>query len=171
MTERDFVEKIQTAIKAEPALRGAVTFKLAETLTSGIPDLSITVLGRTIWLEVKYLRRGKKLKDIVNQLQLVTCHQLTVAGASCWVVVYEAAPKRLVIWQPRALYAHLWPRPDMTNGNPIRTPGVTQWGDPMLYNGDKPPCKMREAIGYYGSLYANDHPHELVARLVREATI
>lgn len=175
LTERSFVEKIQTAIKADPALRGAVVFKHAETLTSGIPDMSISILGGTSWVEVKYLRRRKRLKDIVKELQVITCHQLaTTCNGRCWIVVFEDAAfnsgdKRTVIWQPRVLAGHLWPK-IMPCEVPVRTPGVVEWGAPV-YVGNESDLSIIQAVNGYGAIYVTGHLPALVARLVREAAI
>lgn len=166
MKERDFVEKIQQAIKAEPELAGAVVFKHAETLTSGIPDLSVTT-SRTAWVEVKYLRKGKRLKDIVPQLQVITGNSLArVNGGRAWIVVYEDDPKRLVIWQPKALFKYLWPT--FGKETVVSTPGVHVWDEPVYW--DLESFSVREAVNLYGAIYNLGHPHELVARLIAEAS-
>lgn len=168
MKERDFLEKIQQAIKADPLLQSACIFKHAETLTSGIPDLSITY-GRTMWIEVKYLRKRKKLKDIVMQLQVITCNNLAqLNGGRAWVVVYEDDPKRLVIWQPRVLFKYLWPK-FFNSGAVVSTPGVHVKDEPVLYSFNDYEYTPWQALSFYGAIYVHGHPHELVVSLIREA--
>ena len=72
------------------ALRGAVVIKHADKTTASIPDVSVTALCTTWWLELKFT--DKPLHDWLAQLtdrQRVTCRQLYAAsGRRCWVVVY-----------------------------------------------------------------------------------
>lgn len=159
MNERYFVEKIQAAIKASPALRGAVIFKHAETLTSGIPDLSVSIRG-TSWIEVKYLRRGKRLKDIVKSpLQVITAGKLAFACyGKCWFVVYEDSPKRTVIWRPEALFRHLWPK---LGG---------AYASPSLFFNDSS-MTVSEALAFYGVIHVPGHQHNLIAQLIQETSV
>jgi hypothetical protein len=166
VTERDLVEGIQTAIKIEPVLRGAVAFKHAEVLTAGIPDLSVTAHGVTAWLEVKYLRRSKQLKDIIKELQIITCFQLAQhSGGRCWIAVYEERqPRWLTIWQPRCLAATLWPKMSI---EPISTPGVHVWDGPKTFFGMEP----WDAIRFYGAIRVEGHDHAMVAKLIRGSLV
>ena len=163
MNERHFVEKIQEAVRAEPSMKGAVIFKHAETLTAGIPDISVT-LGGTSWLEVKYQRAGEKLIDICRELQIVTCHQLAqVNGGRAWVAVYEdlpraisRGPKRglLTIWKPSFLHAWLY-RPNQKLEAPVLMPSAI--ASPLQW------------VAARGAVYVEGHQHQLIARLLREA--
>lgn len=166
--ERDFVEKIQGCIKADPALRGSVVFKHAETLTSGIPDISITALGHICWIEVKYLRKNKRLKDIVGQLQVVTCFQLAQhCGGRAWIVVYEERPKQLTIWTPRALANHLWPKLVPLDDPKYHQPYVAPGADPE--STPRGLLSMAESLRYFGAVRFDGHPHEKIAQLVKES--
>lgn len=92
-------------------LHGSEVLKHMDTGTRGIPDISVGLLDRTSWIELKYQRRGRSLKEINDAGQLSMCHRLAIVhrGRS-WVVVYEEDPYQVTVWQPRALFAHLWPR-------------------------------------------------------------
>lgn len=91
-------------------LRGSMVIKHADRSTKGIPDVSWSALGRTCWIENKYLRKGEYLKDILDQQQLVICHQLMTTTNRCWVLIYGVDPARIEIWEPRALAHVAWPR-------------------------------------------------------------
>lgn len=170
--ERSFVTGIQEAIKLSPKLRGAVVFKHAETLTSGIPDISVSILGGTSWVEVKYLRKGQKLKDIVKTLQVITCNSLaTVCDGRCWIVVYEEQPEQLTIWTPRALASTLWPK--MTGDRPTTPVAFPPEGsepedpiptDPWHWRAD--PFQW---VASRGAIRVQGHKHGLISRLVFEA--
>ena len=82
MTEKElkdgFVRVFRTLVPA------AVVLRHEDKNTAGIPDISITYRGRTVWIEVKYADpffdgRG---------LQKLTCLRLAVQGI-CWYLVYE----------------------------------------------------------------------------------
>lgn len=75
----------------------AVIIKHADSVTSGVPDLSCTYNGMTSWWEFK---QGPKIKW-KNALQELTCRRLAHHG-TCYVVLYEIINdvKRTVILRP-----------------------------------------------------------------------
>lgn len=82
MTESRLMAACLKMLRAE--LPGAVIFKHADARSSGVPDVSITWRGKTIWIEFKF---GSTIKW-ANGLQQLTCRRLAHAGA-CWVVLYK----------------------------------------------------------------------------------
>jgi hypothetical protein len=76
---RQFVKELRTI------LPGSVVFKHADTLTGGIPDLSITWQGHTTWVEVKIVRGGRTW---FTALQSQNCFRLAREGR-CLVVQYD----------------------------------------------------------------------------------
>jgi hypothetical protein len=92
-------------------LTGSEVLKHMDTGTRGIPDISVHFLDRWSGVELKHQKRGKSLKEICDGAQLSLCHRLGVVhGGRSWVVVYEDEPHQVTVWQPRALFARLWPR-------------------------------------------------------------
>lgn len=92
-------------------LPGAVVVKHNDVGTKGVPDIQVARLDRTSWIELKHLRQQDTLKSINKAEQLIFCHQLaTVNNGRCWVIIFEEIPHRMTIWQPRVLFAKLWPR-------------------------------------------------------------
>lgn len=53
MTESAFTSKLLKALRAHPALRDAVIWKLNDRTTKGIPDVCIVLRGVTTWFELK----------------------------------------------------------------------------------------------------------------------
>lgn len=84
MTERELKAKLVRKIRQQ--LRGAVVFRHEDLWTAGIPDISITWRGKTIWLEVKVVRKDGKLK--MRAVQKLTCQNLADNG-NCAIVIYE----------------------------------------------------------------------------------
>jgi len=60
VNEAALKRKLVDAIKVE--MPGAVIFRHEDRFTAGIPDLSVTYSDRTVWIEVKYSRPGKRAK-------------------------------------------------------------------------------------------------------------
>ena len=85
MTENQLLSSCLKLLRSQ--LPGAVIIKHADPMTSGVPDVSITWLGKTSWWEFK---AGAKIKW-ANELQQLTCRRLAAAG-SCRVVFYEESP-------------------------------------------------------------------------------
>lgn len=63
---------------------GAVVIRHEDHFTGGIPDISMTWRGRTVWLEVKHLNPRMKTKG----LQTDTAIRLSEEGY-CWFIVYS----------------------------------------------------------------------------------
>jgi hypothetical protein len=68
MKESDFVDKLLKACAM--LMPGGVGFKHADSVTSGIPDVTWTWAGRTLWLECKY-EDGE-----VSSIQQITLRRL-----------------------------------------------------------------------------------------------
>lgn len=71
----------------------AVVFKHTEQVTSGVPDISVTYRGRTMWVEVKRVLRG--FRD--TGLQALTMKQLAAVGLAYYVVYDLERDKTFVI--------------------------------------------------------------------------
>jgi hypothetical protein len=78
---RDLVKHLR---KSMP---GSVIFKHADMITAGIPDISVTGYGRTIWLEIKISKNGK-FKS--TNLQDESMRKLAMAGRAFYVL-YDSA--------------------------------------------------------------------------------
>jgi hypothetical protein len=65
-------------------LHGAVLFRHEDQYTSGIPDISTTFNGRTVWWEVKYAKPSIRGRCI----QHFTCNELARNGM-CFYIVYR----------------------------------------------------------------------------------
>jgi len=66
-------------------LPGALVFRHEDQFTAGIPDTSVTWLGRTTWLETKFLNP----RLISKEIQKITAAQLAQQG-KCFFVLYDA---------------------------------------------------------------------------------
>jgi hypothetical protein len=86
MNERTLVTQLKRALCA--GLPGAVVFKHHDTITAGIPDLSVTWRGTTTWIEVKYNTTR------IRPLQHNTLIRLRGHG-SAFYVVYRIPHTRL----------------------------------------------------------------------------
>jgi hypothetical protein len=80
MTESQFQSKLLKALRSHTALRDAVIFKHSDRINGGVPDFSITIEKRTLWVELKrYPNKCTKLQSYyIDKLQrgalLVTDH-------------------------------------------------------------------------------------------------
>jgi len=83
VNEKELKSKLVKKIRT--GLRGVVVFRHEDQWTAGIPDISVTLRG-TCWIEVKYIREGKKLE--MRGIQLLTCQNLADNG-KCFVLIYE----------------------------------------------------------------------------------
>lgn len=70
---------------------GVVVFKHADSLTAGIPDISVTGNGKTLWLECKVIRTGTDRVPL-RPLQHQTMIRLSQAGMAYYIV-----------WTPRGV--------------------------------------------------------------------
>ncbi len=92
MTEAKIVRKIVAHLRA--SLPGAVVFKHADLVTAGVPDISVTFRGKTVWLEVKLLtgcETRSSLSRHFNRLQLATMRLLQ---KQCLVYYLTAYPDK-----------------------------------------------------------------------------
>jgi len=75
-----------------------VVFKHADLVTSGIPDISVTGLKRTLWLEVKFANPGV----IDRGIQAATMKRLGRAGLA-YYVIYSAGYDATYVCSPEQL--------------------------------------------------------------------
>lgn len=73
----------------------AVVFKHADRITAGMPDISVTLGQRTIWLEAKHVTSDKKLKS--KGVQLLTMRRLSKEGLAYFVVYDDVAERTFVV--------------------------------------------------------------------------
>jgi len=69
----------------------AVVYRHEDQFTAGIPDLSVTAYGCTVWVEVKYNRPGRKGKLTPIQARALT----RLRGL---LLVYEYTNRRVVLY-------------------------------------------------------------------------
>ncbi len=113
--------------EAKRQMRGAVVIKHADKATSGIPDIQLCWLGAGAFIEMKYQRRGQKLKQIIKVNQLTMCSQLaTTMNGRCWVAVFKEDPCRTIdIWRPQDLFCFLYPN--------LSVPALVKMAKPLLH--------------------------------------
>lgn len=90
--------RLTQALLAEARLKGFVSIKRNDHSTSGIPDATITGLGRTCWIEVKYANPSFKS----HGLQELTACRLALAGL-CIYVIYDGPRNTVSIVAPKDL--------------------------------------------------------------------
>lgn len=106
--ERQFVTALMKRAKQE--FRGSVVLKHADRFTRNIPDVQICWADKSWWVEAKHLRKGRRLKDIVEKGQLLFGHELAVVtNGRAVIVVLNDVDCRVEVWTPRALFLHLYP--------------------------------------------------------------
>ena len=71
-----------TALKTQ--LPQAVALRHEDLYTAGIPDLSVTLAGRTSWWEIKYADPFFKTSKIQKHI----CTRLAECGV-CWYVIFQ----------------------------------------------------------------------------------
>lgn len=157
--------------------RGSKIFKHSDRFTRGVPDISISWLGGTYWLEDKFRRKGQTLKQIMQKRdQLVSCHELsTSTSGRCWYVIYDEYPKRTTIWIPRVLARHLMPRLvlDMGPHRSIIAAVGEQIAQPMpspQYVVGDGTLSLKSVILEHGAIWTEGWSHALVARLIYDWT-
>lgn len=108
MKETDLYGPIKEDLRQ---LRGAIVMKHADRFTRDIPDFQVCMLGVSAWAEIKLRRPGESMKKVVDRSSQILMASLlsTACDGRSWVIVYEQRPKRVVVWQPRTLFGHLWP--------------------------------------------------------------
>lgn len=82
MTEAELKDRLVEYLRN--TIPRAIVFRHEDKNTAGIPDITITLRGRTLWLEVKFAN-----PDIRGRgLQKLTCLRLSREGY-CWFLIYE----------------------------------------------------------------------------------
>lgn len=81
-----------------PELPGYVIIKHHDTITAGVPDLSVTGRGRTTWLEVKYANPKIYFRGAQSELM-----KKLYASGSAFYVVYRENPDAVEIVAPSNL--------------------------------------------------------------------
>jgi hypothetical protein len=114
MTEHDFARKVLDRVDAHFGRTDATVFKHADRFTVGIPDISITTRGRTVWVELKAVTVHtcvyKRVMD--DRAQLVTMYRLEKNGRSFYAV---AKGPIVEIWKASDLVVQM-------NGGPAAQP-------------------------------------------------
>lgn len=162
MTENSLVQDWIANMKANRAFRGAVIFKHADRFTSHIPDVEVLLADKASWVEVKYLRKDRRLIDIVEMGQLMKCCELyTVCGGRAWFLVYDEITKQTQMWRPRVLAGYLYPdliigeRPNPLVVNPAEI-------ELALYN-------FTPLLRAHGVLVVEGFNHHLPSRVIVDA--
>tara|TARA_R110000824_G_scaffold167181_6_gene343982 strand:+ start:3446 stop:3844 length:399 start_codon:yes stop_codon:yes gene_type:complete len=99
---------LKTALMKEmrAQLCGAVLFRHEDKYTSGIPDISTTFNGCTIWWEVKYAKPSIRDRGI----QHFTCNELARNGKCFYIVYYQKKDeKQTRIVHPQFIHDGLTP--------------------------------------------------------------
>lgn len=141
MNERSItVEVLKDLRRSLPAPSEVI--KHMDTGMRGFPDLSAGCLDRISYVELKYWKTDQKLADLCDGPQLLLCHRLgEVHRRRAWVVIYREAgmrfTRRTIIWEPRALFAHLWPKVAGPDGF-IARDGVEVTGEEFLAMAGRP---------------------------------
>jgi len=78
----------------ERLMPGCVVLKHFDSVTTGIPDLSITWAGRTVWMEIKWAHPTYEMRAD----QMETVRRLGMAGIA-YYVIFESNPKMIIIRQ------------------------------------------------------------------------
>jgi hypothetical protein len=160
MTEREVTERVEAVTRH--GLPGSVVVKHCDVGTKGIPDMAVHVADRSSMAEFKHLKKGDTLKAKCKAQQLVFCHELgTVLNGRSWVIVFEDVPKRMTVWFPRALFAHLWPNVAGTNEGGFKTLGT----EPALL--ESLDVDLKSILRTYGAFRINAWDYNVVAALVR----
>lgn len=95
MIENDLVAALLIKLRREVvAKHGGVVYKHAEGMTTGVPDVSVTLNGSTSWWEFKLKKFGRPLSG--TGLQKLRMRELGVAGVA-WYVVWEEGASGIVI--------------------------------------------------------------------------
>jgi len=93
-TEAELQQKLLERLDVR--LPDAVVFKHADTLTSGIPDVSMTFNGYTSWWELKR-SRTPKAPISGTELQRQNMRRLSLASGQCaWYIVWEPTATLIV---------------------------------------------------------------------------
>lgn len=97
MNEAQVVRKIMQDLTGRFGKRANV-FKHNDTMTAGIPDISVTACGTTHWFEVKLLSTTtptrSEVKKKFDALQLASVMLLADNGRACYLVAIHADGER-----------------------------------------------------------------------------
>lgn len=162
MKENDLYAGIREDCKK---IRGAVVMKHADRFTRDIPDFEVCVLGGSSWGEIKLRRPGETLKKVVDRpTQILFANQLAVTcGGRSWVIIYEQEPRRVVVWQPRILFGHLWPN--------VAGPTVHELGcEPVEVDRHAPGVNIASTLFSVGVI-AVDWSYEILRTLVTQSLV
>jgi len=102
MKESDLSRALVKVLRA--GMPDGVVFKHADTITAGIPDISVTWHGVTSWLEIKHAH-----PSIIDRgIQALTLKQLGAAGRAHYVIYYETKTlgKRTIVCVPYDVRAY-----------------------------------------------------------------
>lgn len=91
MTEKTLTNALLKTLRKE--LPEAVIFKHADQVTAGIPDISVTYEGITIWFELKYV----KTKIHSRELQHYTMLRLQNAGHPFYILYIEKTKETIIV--------------------------------------------------------------------------
>lgn len=168
MTEREIAVRVLEDLRC--SLPGAVVVKHNDVGTKGIPDIQVARFNRTSWGELKKLGKSDTLKSINKVEQLLFCHQLaTVNNGRCWVIVYEDLGKGsgVSVWQPRALFAHIWPHLAGPTAEGATWKVVGR--EPMRLSDTDQPHGLLHILNACGALWVPGRPYNILTRLVLES--
>jgi len=161
ITETKLTKNLMTELGRQ--LRGAKVIKHGGNFVSGIPDVSVSWMGDTFWLEDKYLRRGESWPKLFKgrQQQLVTAHELsTTTFGKCWIVVYEEHPQRTSIWTPRRMAQKVYPK--MILVEPVQLGQTDGIFDTSRYAN----ANLALAMKSHGVIRTDGWDHSFVAQLI-----
>lgn len=112
MTEVTFSAAIRRAARG----LGYYPIKHADRATLNLPDHSINGAGRTVWLELKYLRRHDQIWDVVEPGQLETLRRL-LSTCGHAAIAARRTTGEIDVYLPLPEYLHLrsqWAFPTWT---------------------------------------------------------
>lgn len=155
MKETPTTQKLMQQLRID--LRGCEMIKHHGGMTNSVPDLSVSWLGDTYWIENKILRPGETVKDIVRPKQLIKAQSLHITTmGKCWYTIYEEEPRQLHIMTPAAVARRAWPRLIFGTNYTTMHPNV---GDQTQ--------NLWLMLRAYGHLVVNDWNHAAVTRVIR----
>lgn len=105
MTEASWTSTIVTHLRNN----GCVVFKHSDSFTTGVPDVSVTCLSYTTWLEMKYIKHDENFYKFVmkKKIQFFNMTALEAAGRAKYVFqkagqMYIFSPRELMTKQQEA---------------------------------------------------------------------
>jgi hypothetical protein len=94
MKEADLVNRFMTHLKTVPH---AVAIKHSDAFVAGIPDVSFTFRGMSLWIEVKHA--NPRLEDRLVQRETIA-RMDRASGGKVWYLVYREDPQQTVAVRP-----------------------------------------------------------------------